>query len=123
MPHRAHRSAGLIRSLTLLWTFVLASGAILAAGALVLSSLLGQSFREQVLDDNAREGSLFSNAVLTPTLVRRNRIVMTPGARRRLARAVRETEFTGISVWSRSGKLLYATPSIRRPERVRDESV
>jgi putative nucleotidyltransferase with HDIG domain len=123
MPHRAHRSAGLIRSLTLLWTFVLASGAILAAGALVLSSLLGQSFREQVLADTARQGSLFSNSVLTPTLVRRNRVVMTAGARRRLARAVRETEYTAISVWSRSGKLLYATPRIRRPESVRRQSV
>jgi putative nucleotidyltransferase with HDIG domain len=123
MPHTAHRSAGLVRSLTLLWTFVLASAAILAAGALVLSSLLGQSFREQVLSDTARQGSLFSNSVLTPTLVRRNRVVVEPGARRRLARAVRETEYTAISVWSRSGKLLYATPRIRKPESVRQESV
>ena len=123
MPHRAHRSAGLIRSLTLLWTFVVASGAILAAGALVLSSLLGQSFREQILADTARQGSLFSNSVLTPTLVRRNRIVMTPSARRRLTRAVRETEYTAISVWSRSGKLLHATPVVRRPEGVRQESI
>jgi putative nucleotidyltransferase with HDIG domain len=115
MPRKAYRSAGLIRSVTLLWTFVLASGAILAAGALVLSTLLEQSFREQVLADTAREGSLFSDSVLTPTLVRGNRVVVTAPARRRLARAVRDTELTSIAVWSRSGVLLYATPGIRVP--------
>ena len=123
MPHRAHRSAGLIRSLTLLWTFVLASGAILASGALVLSSLLGQSFREQVLQDTARQGSLFANSVLSPTLVRGKRIVMTPAARRRLTRAVRDTEYTAISVWSRSGKLLYATPNVQRPGSTRRQAI
>ena len=82
---------------------MLASGAILAAGALVLSSLLGQSFREQVLEDTAREGALFSDSVLTP-LVRGNRIVVSAAARRKLARAVRETEFTSVAVWTRSGR-------------------
>jgi putative nucleotidyltransferase with HDIG domain len=113
MRNKAHRSAGLIRSVTLLWTFVLASGAILGAGALVLSSLLGQSFRDQVLTDTAREGSLFAETVLAPTLVRGERLVVTPRARRTLVRAVRGTEFTSVAVWSRSGKLLYATPGVR----------
>jgi putative nucleotidyltransferase with HDIG domain len=115
MPKKAYRSAGLIRSVTLLWTFVLASGAILAAGALVLSSLLDQTFREQVLADTAREGSLFSDSVLTPTLVRGNRLVVTAQARRKLVRAVRDTELTSIAVWSRRGTLLYATPGVRVP--------
>jgi putative nucleotidyltransferase with HDIG domain len=114
MPKKAYRSAGFIRSVTLLWTFVIASGAILAAGALVLSSLLGQSFREQVFADTAREGSLLSDSLLTP-LVRANRVVVTPQARRKLVRAVRDTEFTSIAVWSRNGTLLYATPGIRVP--------
>ena len=115
MPKKAYRSAGLIRSVMLLWTFVLASGAILAAGALILSSLLDQTFREQVLADTAREGSLFSDSVLTPTLVRGNRLVVTAQARRKLVRAVRDTELTSIAVWSRRGTLLYATPGVRVP--------
>jgi len=114
MRHKAHRSAGLIRSLTLLWTFVIASGAILAAGALILSSLLGQNLRDQILADTAREGALFSDSVLTPTLVRGGRPVITRQARRRLVRAVRATELTSVAVWSRRGKLLYATPGVRR---------
>jgi putative nucleotidyltransferase with HDIG domain len=113
MPHRAYRSAGLLRSLTLLWTFVIASGAILAAGALVLSSLIGQTMREQVLADTAREGALFADSVLTPTLVRGDRLVVTGRARRRLARAVKDTELTSIAVWSRRGRLLYSTPAVR----------
>jgi len=121
MPHRAHRSAGLTRSLTLLWTFVLASGAILAAGALVLSSLLGQSFREQVLEDTARQGRLFSASVLTP-FVRGDRIVVSAAARRKLVRTVRETEFTSVAVWTRSGRLLYSTPGVRAPAASRAEA-
>jgi putative nucleotidyltransferase with HDIG domain len=112
MAPRAHRSAGLTRSLTLLWTFVLASGAILAAGALVLTSLLGQNFREQVLEDTARGGRVFSASVLTP-FVRGNRVVVGPAARRKLVRAVRETEFTSIAVWTRGGRLVYSTPGVR----------
>ena len=113
MPRRAYRSAGFLRSVTLLWTFVLASGAILAAGAIILSSLLGQTFREQVLADSAREGALFSDSVLTPTLVRGNRVVVSGRARRRLVRAVKSTELTSIAIWSRRGKLLYSTPGVR----------
>ena len=114
MASRAYRSAGLIRSLALLWTFVVASAAILASGALVLSSLLEQTFREQVLDDSAREGALFAEAVLAPTVVRGNRVVVGPRARRRLVRTVRTTEVTGIAIWSRGGKLVYSTATGRR---------
>ena len=112
-PQRAYRSAGLLRSLTLLWTFVLASGAILATGAIVLSSLLGQTFKEQVLADSAREGALFSDSMLTPTLVRGQRLVVNGRARQRLVRAVKDTELTSIAVWTRRGKLLYSTPGVR----------
>ncbi len=54
MAARAYRSAGLTRSLTLLWTFVLASAAILAVGAFVISSVLADNFREQVLGQRPR---------------------------------------------------------------------
>ncbi|MGH3110293.1 MAG: HD-GYP domain-containing protein, partial [Gaiellaceae bacterium] len=113
MPKTAYRSAGFLRSVNLLWTFVVASGAILAAGAIILSSLLGQTFREQVLADSAREGALFADSVLTPTLVRGDRVVLSGRARRRLVRAVKDTELTSIAVWSRRGKLLYSTPGVR----------
>src|SRR5688500_17633239 len=101
MASRAYRSAGLIRSLTLLWSFVLASGTILVVAALVLSSVLTQRFREQELDGSAREVALYTASVLTPTLVRGDRLVSRGQTRRRITRTVRATpEFRQISVWS-----------------------
>jgi putative nucleotidyltransferase with HDIG domain len=107
---RAHRSPDLIRSITQLWTFVVASAAILAAGALVLSSLLSQRFEEQVLDDSAREVGLFANSVLAPTLVEDGRIVVEPGALQRLGRTVRAPrDFAGVAVWTRRGRVVFST--------------
>ncbi|MBA3432972.1 MAG: HD domain-containing protein [Actinobacteria bacterium] len=120
MASPAYRSAGLIRSLTLLWTFVLASAAILCVGAFVLSSVLTRSFREQVLDDSARQIALYTDSVLTPMLVRTSRVVASPRARKRLTRAVaRSDEVTGIVVWSRRGNLVVSTPPGQRAEETR----
>ena len=117
MASQAYRSAGLIRSLTLLWTFVLASAAILGVGAFVLSSVLTKSFRAQVLDDSARQVALYTDSVLTPMLVRTNRVVASPRTRRRLTRAVAKSdEVTGIVVWSRQANLVVSTPPGRRGE-------
>jgi putative nucleotidyltransferase with HDIG domain len=115
MAAHAHRTAGLIRSLSLLWAFVLASAAILAAGALVLSSILSQSFRDQVLDDSAREVGLYANSVLAPALVRGDRLVAKRRALARLRRSVRTPEdFTGVAVWSANGKPVVSTIPGRR---------
>jgi putative nucleotidyltransferase with HDIG domain len=115
MASHAHRTAGLVRSLSLLWTFVLASAAILAAGALVLSSVLSQNFREQVLDDRAHEVALYANSVLAPALVRGDRLVAKRRALARLRRTVRTPEeFMGVAVWSASGKPVVSTIGGRR---------
>jgi putative nucleotidyltransferase with HDIG domain len=115
MASRAHRTAGLVRSLSLLWAFVLASAAILAAGALVLSSLLSQSFRDQVLDDRAREVALYANSVLAPALVRGDHIVAERRALAKLRRTIRTPEeFTGVAIWSPKGRLVASTIPGRR---------
>jgi putative nucleotidyltransferase with HDIG domain len=93
-----------------LWTFVVASAAILAAGALVLSSLLAQSFRAQVLEDSGREVGLFTNSVLAPTLVRGDRVVVRRSALEQLGRTVRvPPAFAGVAVWTRRGDLVFST--------------
>ena len=121
MASRAYRSAGLTRSLTLLWTFVLASAAILAAGAFVLSSVLADNFREQVLEDSARDVALYSDSVLSPTLVRGKRIVANRRARRRLARTVAAAdELMKLTIWSRRGRHVLSTPAGRRAVRSPD---
>ena len=121
MASRAYRSAGLTRSLTLLWTFVLASAAILGVGAFVLSSVLADNFREQVLEDSARDVALYSDSVLSPTLVRGKRIVANRRAKRRLARAVAAAdEVMKLTVWSRRGRHVLSTPAGRRAVRSPD---
>jgi putative nucleotidyltransferase with HDIG domain len=115
MASRPHRSADLVRSLTRLWTFVVASAAILASGALVLSALLASNFETQALDDRAREVGLYANSALAPTLVRGNRIVARRRTLARLSRTVRTpVEFTGIALWSRGGRLVHSTLPGRR---------
>jgi len=121
---RAYRSSGLIRSLTLLRTFLLASAAILAVGAVALSSTLSDGLREQALDDNARDVGIYVDAVLAPTLVRGNRIVVTPRALARLAQTVRlPKDVRGVSIWSRNGRMLFSTLEPGRiGQRVRQRS-
>jgi putative nucleotidyltransferase with HDIG domain len=123
MAPRAYRSAGLTRSLTLLWAFLLASAAILAAGAVLLSSVLSRSVERQVLEDNARYAAVYSDTALTPALVRGHKVVVTKPALRRLRAATQaRSDVTGISVWSREGKLLAATYP-RHPSAIPDPAV
>jgi putative nucleotidyltransferase with HDIG domain len=122
MAPRAYRSAGLSRSLTLLWTFLLASAAILAIGAYALSSVVTADLREQALQDDARHLALYTDTVLTPALVRGKRVAASPRARRTLRASVRtRSDVTGITVWSRAGKLVASTSRRRRSAAAGDE--
>ena len=123
MAPRPHRSAGLVKSQALLWTFLAASAAILAIGGYGLSSILSESFRDQALKDNARYVSAFSNSVLAPDLVRGKRVVVTRSAKRHLREGVRTRgDLTGIVVWSAKGKLQFSTLG-RRPYARADDAV
>jgi len=111
MPRkRAYRSSGLLRSLTLLRTFLIASAVILAAGAVALSSTLSNDLRKSALDDNAHDVGAYVDAVLAPTIVRGDRVVVTARAFRRLTLTVRLPEdIRGLNVYSREGRLLFST--------------
>jgi len=107
---RAYRSSGLLRSLTLLRTFLIASAVILAAGAIALSSTLSSDLRAAALADNARDVGAYVDAVLAPSFVRGNRVVVTRGARRLLTETVRFPEdVRGLNVYSRDGRLVFST--------------
>jgi putative nucleotidyltransferase with HDIG domain len=113
---RAYSSSGLLRSLTLLRTFLVASAGILVVGAVALSSTLSSGLREDALEDNARDARLYVDAVLAPSVVRGNRVLVSPGARERLTRAIRRArDVRGVSLWSKDGRLLFSTS---RPGRV-----
>jgi len=107
---RAYRSSGLLRSLTLLRVFLVASAAILAVGALALSSALSGDLLNAALDDNALDVSAYADAVLAPAVVRGDQVVVPPAARRRLARNLRlPNDVRGLNVYARDGRLAFST--------------
>ena len=108
----------------MLWTFLLATAAILAVGAVVLSSVLSGTARKQALDDNAHYVALYTNTVLAPApaLIRRNGVVITSRSLQRLRETVRARgDVTGISIWSRQRKLLTSTYRRRTSAKAADE--
>jgi putative nucleotidyltransferase with HDIG domain len=107
---RAYRSPGFGRSLTLLRTFVAASAVILAVGAVALSSTLSSKLRAAAVEDNARNAGAFVDAALAPSVVRGDRIVVTPEARRLLRRTVSPgTDVERVDLYSRAGVLRFST--------------
>jgi putative nucleotidyltransferase with HDIG domain len=112
---RRYRSSGLGRPLTLLRTFLLASALTLALGAVALSSRLSDELRTAALADNARNVSEYADAVLAPSVVRGNAVVVSPRAVRRLARTVRlPRAVRGLNVYSRTGRLAFSTTRANR---------
>ena len=85
---RDYRSSGVGRSLTLLRAFLITSAAILAAGAVALSSTLSSDLRAAALDDAAHDYAAYTDAVFAPSIVRGNSVVVTP-ARALAARTLR----------------------------------
>ena len=115
MSPRAYRSAGLARSLALLWTFLFATAAILAVGAVVLSSVLSKNLEDEALAVNAQHVALYTDTVLTPFLVRGKRVAVGERALRRLRETVRaRSDVTGVSIWSRKQRLVASTYRRRR---------
>jgi putative nucleotidyltransferase with HDIG domain len=117
---RAYRSSGLLRSLTLLRTFLIASAAILAVGAVALSSTLSDDLRAAALNDSADDTAEYADSVLAPSLVRGNRVEATPAALNRLGRVVRmPRDFRGVNVYDRRGRLVFSTTQPGRVGRPR----
>jgi putative nucleotidyltransferase with HDIG domain len=117
---RAYRSSGLLRSLTLLRTFLIASAAILAAGAVALSSTLSADLRAAALNDSADDTAEFVESVLAPSLVQGNRVAVTPGSLNKLASVVRlPPDFRAVNVYDRRGRLVFSTAQPGRVGRPR----
>lgn len=113
---RAYRSSGLLRSLTLLRTFLIASAAILAAGAFALSSALSDDLRQAALEDSARDLDAYANAVLSSRAVRGQHVRVTPSDLRRIGLTVRlAPDVRGVNIYSRAGRLAFSTS---QPDRV-----
>jgi putative nucleotidyltransferase with HDIG domain len=104
----------------MLRTLLIASGLVLAVGAVTLSSLLSADLRSAALAESARDISVFTDAVLAPSLVHGNRVVATPSSLARLSRTVRLPEdFGGVNVYAHNGRLVFSTAQPGRVGRTR----
>ena len=113
---RAHRPAGLKRSLTLLRAFLITSAVILAVGAVALSSTLSGDLRRAALDDTTRDVAAYTDAVLAVSVARGDTVLVTPTVARRLRRSARlPDDVRGVDIYGRGGRLVFSTT---RPGRV-----
>jgi putative nucleotidyltransferase with HDIG domain len=104
------------RSLTRLRVFVLTSALLLAAGALVLGTVLTQALHGQALDDAKLGLTQYANGVLTRDLVRDGRIDVDAEARDLVASDVAaRPDIVSIKVWRRDGVLAWTNVA---PERI-----
>ena len=102
------RTWALRRSLTLLRVFLVASAAILLAGALLLSNVLSSRTREQVIDDARTSLTEYVDGVLRPQLVDGDRVVIRRSLSRQLVDSLRHRpEVVTVKVWRSSGVLAW----------------
>jgi len=100
------RTWALQRSLTLLRVFLVASAAILLAGAVTLSSVLSSRLKGQVLDDARSSLTQYVDGVLRPQLVQHDSVVVHPQLSRRLVDELRRRpEIVTVKVWRSNGVL------------------
>jgi putative nucleotidyltransferase with HDIG domain len=102
------RTRALQRSLTLLRVFLVASAAILLAGAVILSSVLSSRLKGQVIDDARSSLTQYVDGVLRPQLVERNAVDVHPQLSRLLIDELRRRpEIVTVKVWRSSGVLAW----------------
>jgi putative nucleotidyltransferase with HDIG domain len=103
------------RSLTLLRVFLLASAAILLAGAVLLSSVLSSRLRTQVLADARTSLAQYVDGVLRSQLVEGDRVVVRHGLPQRLTEnLLQRPEIVTVKVWRLNGVLAWTNRAQRR---------
>ena len=104
------------RALTLLRAFLLLSAVILAAGAVVLGTVLTAALRDQAVDDAERSLSQYTDAVVGPHLVEDGEIVVDSAAADVIARDLeRRPNIVNVKVWDANGTLAWTRLA---PERI-----
>jgi putative nucleotidyltransferase with HDIG domain len=103
------------RSLTLLWALVGVAAVVLAAGGIILGSIMTSALRKQAVDDAKRSLSEYTNGVLSPKLVEGNQLHVgddvTGIVRTGLAG---RPDILSVKVWRRDGVLAWASLAPQR---------
>jgi len=106
---------GVGRRVTLLGLFLGASAVILAAGAFVLADRLTSTVRQQAIDGEVASANIFVSAVVSPMLVRGDRLLVASGAGLGAGRAIRVPESVrSLNAWSRDGRLVFTNVDTSR---------
>jgi putative nucleotidyltransferase with HDIG domain len=103
------------RSLTLLWALVAVAAVVLAAGGIVLGSVMTSALRRQALDDAKRSLTQYASGVLGPRVVYGTQLRVgddvTGIVRRDLAE---RPDILSVKVWRRDGVLAWASLAPQR---------
>jgi HD domain len=97
-------------SITLLRLFVVASAAILVAGAVLLASALTRTMREEALTLKKTSLAEYAQGVLGPVVVHDDRVVTTRWLPETILRVLRgQLAVVSVKVWRPDGTLAYTT--------------
>jgi putative nucleotidyltransferase with HDIG domain len=97
-------------SLTLLWALVVVAAIVLAAGGIVLGSIMTGALREQAVDDGKTSLSLYTSGVLSPRLVSGGEIRVSDEVTGILRRSLAERpDILSVKVWRSDGVLAWAS--------------
>jgi putative nucleotidyltransferase with HDIG domain len=110
-----HRVPRLEQSLSLLHRFLLASAAILVAGAVGLGWLLTRALQAQALNGERSSLVRYVDGVVRPNVVRNGRIVVTRSDSEELRAALRtQPDVVTVKVWRADGVLAWTNRQQRR---------
>jgi putative nucleotidyltransferase with HDIG domain len=111
-----HISETITRAITLLRAFVVASAILLAAAAIVLSSVLTRAVRDQALDDARVSLTDYTNGVLHRQIAHGGRIVVGPAAQDVVHTSLAaRSDILSVKVWRPDGVLAWTNLA---PERI-----
>ena len=103
------------RSVTLLRLFLVASAAILAVGALVLSARLTGTLRQQAVNSEVESATFVANAALSPSIVRGDHLSAVTPTLLRTDRAIRlPVDVRSLNAWTRNGTLIFTNVAVQR---------
>src|SRR5687768_11901595 len=104
------------RSLTLLWALVAVTAIVLAAGGLMLGSMMTRALKRQAIDDAKVSLSQYTSGVLSPRLVEGSSVLVGDEIAGIVERnLVDRPDIFSVKVWRSDGVLAWASLA---PERI-----
>jgi putative nucleotidyltransferase with HDIG domain len=104
------------RSLTLLWALVGVTAVVLAAGAIVLGSVMTRALRRQAIDDAKVSLTQYTNGVVSPRIVYGTQLRVGDDATGIVRRDLAERpDILSVKVWRKDGVLAWTSLA---PERI-----